>query len=305
LRITQTGPDRKDSGAEHRIPRSLSTDISIPSNDEEKPCQPSQRRLEDCSATIEPLIEDCDYLEFYKDCRLGQGENWAFKQGSIAVCLGPAYTELVHEKPEDEFELIYGDVYVVLRMYADRWAFCARVSFKDPVQTLEVGRATSDGASPTAFSNLGFLPLCSVTLAANFSAFHKRRVGQGERYLESSACPSDGLRVTPPKRASSLVDSKERIFGRSSPGFLLPFSVFEICNSFHEVSDGSEPENRYGIHQSAIHKTSTKTRQASDSQEGGSQAQNTAPNAELSVAQSRKRRPFSKMWNKLKFKSES
>jgi hypothetical protein len=190
--------------------------------------------------TIPSLVQSpakgCTRLLLYKDIRLGLGENWAIREGSLVVCLQPAYTILEHgERQSDEFELFYGDIFVVCRMYADMWALCGKISFQLPIEASEESGEVD--RTPKGFENLGFLPLCSVTLAANFGAFSRRHSDYKNRYPKSNIFPGGGLRVTPFKRTHSLHASQE-IFQKSKPEIQLPNLVFELSNNFSVVTRG-------------------------------------------------------------------
>jgi hypothetical protein len=185
---------------------------------------------------VQSPAKGCTRLSLYKDIRLELGENWAIREGSLVICLQPMYTiSDCGERRNDEFELFYGDIFVVCRMYADMWALCGKISFHLPIEASaddeEIDR------TPKGCENLGFLPLCSVTLAANFGMFNKRHSNYKNRYPGSNIFPGGGLQVTPPKRTYSLQASQE-IFGKSKPEIQLPKLVFELCNNFSAVGRG-------------------------------------------------------------------
>ncbi|EAW10255.1 uncharacterized protein ACLA_047240 [Aspergillus clavatus NRRL 1] len=103
----------------------------------------------------------CTRLRSYKDIRVGPGEGWAIQEGSLVISLDPSYT--VHERHErqpDEFEISNGDVYVICRLYADLWALCVRASLAP------LSESNPDDESVSR--RLAFIPLCAVTLAANY-----------------------------------------------------------------------------------------------------------------------------------------
>jgi hypothetical protein len=190
--------------------------------------------------TIPSLVQSpakgCTRLLLYKDIRLGLGENWAIREGSLVVCLQPTYTILERgERQSDEFELFYGDIFVVCRMYADMWALCGKISFQLPIEASEDNGEVD--RTPKGFENLGFLPLCSVTLAANFGAFNRRHSDYKNRYPKSNIFPGGGLRVTPFKRTHSL-HASQGIFQKSKPEIRLPNLVFELSNNFSVVTKG-------------------------------------------------------------------
>ena len=106
----------------------------------------------------------------------------------------------------DEFQLEYGNFYVVCRMYADLWALCAKVSL-DQLSDQEDGQ-----------TNMAFLPLCAVTLAANFSAYVTRCDRRLNSPYNEPIHPGNGLSVIPPERSHSLNAGKQ-IFHGMSLGF--------------------------------------------------------------------------------------
>lgn len=170
----------------------------------------------------------CTRLRSYKDVRLELGARWAIQEGSLVICLDPSYTLLDRrETLADEFHLTTGEVYVVCRLYADLWALCAKVSLTLPENcaTDETNRNTS----------LGFLPLCAVTLAANFSGFARRCYRLYSDDLNQPVHPGNGLPVMPPPRSHSIKASKQ-IFQSTRPDVLLPnMSLGSLSNKFLEA----------------------------------------------------------------------
>ncbi|RMJ25168.1 hypothetical protein PHISP_03959 [Aspergillus sp. HF37] len=149
----------------------------------------------------------CTRLQLCKDVRLGVGERWAIQEGSLVVCVDPSYTHLDRREGfSDEFELASGDFYVVYRLYADLWALCVKLSFDSRTGSYFHGK-------PGDSVNLGFLPLCAVTLAANFGAFVQRT----SRYMSYPPSeirhPGNGLPVIPPERSHSVNASKQIFHG--------------------------------------------------------------------------------------------
>ncbi|OJJ44630.1 hypothetical protein ASPZODRAFT_134711 [Penicilliopsis zonata CBS 506.65] len=149
----------------------------------------------------------CTRLRSCRDVRVGSDENWAIKEGSLVVCIDPEYTILRDQKrSNDEFELVYGDFYVICQLYADFWALCTKVSLNDSPKSDWYGAERDD--LDRSFLRLGFLPLCAVTLAANFSAFIDRCT-RDRNCLYLTKYPGNGLPVAPPERSHSLrVDKK-------------------------------------------------------------------------------------------------
>lgn len=145
----------------------------------------------------------CTRLQYYRDIRLGVGEKWAIQEGSVAMCIDPTFT-LFHPKRQclrDEFDLVPGDLYVVCRLYADLWALCIRMSFE---------MATEDEGTQFLKEStaIGFIPLCAVTLAVNYSSFLRRCATD-----ESPRYTGNGLPVVPPSRSHSLNAGKQLFEG--------------------------------------------------------------------------------------------
>jgi hypothetical protein len=140
------------------------------------------------------------------------------QEGSLVIGLDPEYTSLSnHERRSDEFEVSSGDVYVVCSMYADLWALCVKVSFHIP---------PADDAS----RRLAFLPLCSITLAPNYSAFAKRCNQCTRNGVHEQKYPGNGLSVTPPQRSHSLTASKQIFHGVHAQS-LLPLIAQDVLQS--------------------------------------------------------------------------
>lgn len=78
------------------------------------------------------------------------------------------------------------------------------------------------------FENIKFLPLCAVTLAANFAAFDRRWSEHRMRCPYSSSFPSGGLRVTPPMRCDSILASID-IAACNFGSLHVPWLVFHLC----------------------------------------------------------------------------
>ncbi|KAB8217456.1 hypothetical protein BDV33DRAFT_232835 [Aspergillus novoparasiticus] len=172
----------------------------------------------------------CTRLKFQKDIRLDAGERWALQEGSLVICIDPSYTLLDHERQSDEFEIVDGDVYVICRIYADLWALCVKVSFIPPC---EPSCETMNNSV-----RLGFLPLCAVTLAANFSAFSRRCFWNARCDSNELMYPGNGLPVMPPSRSHSLTASKQ-IFKGKRHCFMLPGIAYD---TFHNTSLSSDSD---------------------------------------------------------------
>lgn len=83
-----------------------------------------------------------------------------------------------------------------------------------------------DDSSTRCETHLGFLPLCAVTVAANFSSFVQRCL----RFVNGAQHPGNGLPVIPPERSHSLNASKQFFQGdRLHIG--LPTTVYDTYNT--------------------------------------------------------------------------
>lgn len=168
----------------------------------------------------------CTRLKSYRDIRLGSEERWAIQEGSLVICIDSSYTLIDQETARpDEFQIVNGDVYIVCRLYADLWALCARASLHSRLENHadEVSAATPSLA-------FGFIPLCAVTLAANFSAFVSRSYRCSKYPSSEPKYPGNGLPVLPPVRSHSLIDSKQ-VFQGDSPQFPLPTIALDTLKS--------------------------------------------------------------------------
>ncbi|GKZ91070.1 hypothetical protein AnigIFM59636_003210 [Aspergillus niger] len=169
-------------------------------------------------------------LQAYKDIRLGLDEKRSIHEGSLVICVDPAYTLSDHDKPcSDEFDLVSGNILVVCRLYSDLWALCAGAS---PPQSEKVFGETIT----TEPMRLAFLPLCAVTLAANFSAFNQRCITYARDKSEEPRYPGNGLPVMPPPRTSSLSDGKQISRGNRRH-IAFPEVVYDAFDRISECSD--------------------------------------------------------------------
>lgn len=138
------------------------------------------------------------------------------------MCIGPQYTSFHSQKEHllDEFELVPGDLYVVCNLYADMWALCIKISFDS--RTESETEQSSDRCSA-----VGFIPLCAVTLAVNYSSFLRRCVSPIDGPLKYTG---NGLPTIPPGRSHSINSSKQ-IFQGNGLDVGLPASVYDACNT--------------------------------------------------------------------------
>lgn len=163
----------------------------------------------------------CTRLQLYKDVRLERGEKWAIQEGALVVCIDPSYTRLDRNQGfPDEFELTTGDFYIVCRLYADLWALCIKVSFD----------SRGGSCSHDTMGGCGFLPLCAVTLAANFSGFVKRCFRYASCPRSETMYPGNGLQVIPPERSHSVNASKQ-VFQGDTTCVYLPDIIQGACGN--------------------------------------------------------------------------
>lgn len=192
----------------------------------------SQESLRRCHRITQFPATDCTRLKSYRDVRLSQHENWAIEEGSLVIGLHPCFTDLNKMViPDDEFPLRYGDVYIICRMYADMWALCARLRLSEVITAIECSDVVDDG-----FENIKFLPLCAITLAANFGVFDRRYTNYRRKHPQSAVFPSGGLIIKPPERTHSLAASQEFNKNKADSHFPVPRLVFDLCSEHSEVA---------------------------------------------------------------------
>lgn len=186
----------------------------------------SQENIHPYRTLVQTPAKDCQRLRFCKDIRGARRDTWAFEEGSLVIGIHPSFVDLNQKLiQEDEFELRYGEVYVICQMFADKWALCARLRMSDSIVPVKDSDQVERG-----FKNIKFLPLCAVTLAANFASFDRRWLEYRLRYPYSSRFPSGGLRVTPPIRCESALASFE-IAAKKSGSLHVPNVVFHLCKT--------------------------------------------------------------------------
>ncbi|EEH18041.1 hypothetical protein PABG_00604 [Paracoccidioides brasiliensis Pb03] len=160
-------------------------------------------------------ITKSKYLTFYRDIRClpskrvvgypfgaSRKNGWAILTGSRVICVGDT---LVDMADLDNFPIRLGDAYIVLRIYSDFWASCLKLTLENqtwasyPRYDRHMDRRESVFASTE--DNIGFLPLCALTLDANFGDYLARhpRTTRG-----SGDLPATGQKVVAPKRTVSL-----------------------------------------------------------------------------------------------------
>lgn len=158
----------------------------------------------------------CTRLHLCRDVRLAVGDRRALHEGSLVFCIGPSYTYIVRKAAfQDEFQLSRGDRYIVYRLYADLWALCIKIPFDPRVPILNWMK---DGKM-----DIGFLPLCAVTLAGEIDAFADRCLNYASDPRSTVRYPGNGLTVVPPARSHSLNASKRISQGDGIGDQLPPF----------------------------------------------------------------------------------
>lgn len=156
--------------------------------------------------------EDIKFFSIYKDIRVLQLANkpvYAFKPGSKVLCVGDTASEDMNS--DEVFPMRLGDAYIIVQMYGDMWASCIKLSLTEDISCAYAnddlcGRRIK-GAWITPASAVKFLPLCALTLQANFGDYLARHP---RNTRETPRCPATGQLVMPPprtvsKRATQLV----------------------------------------------------------------------------------------------------
>lgn len=120
---------------------------------------------------------------------------------------------------------------MVQHIYGDMWALCLEISTTKP-------HCGGIPGAPNEVVGLGFVPLCAVTLAANYSTFLERR----REYRRNSGTvlltPSNGARVMPPVRIQSLAVSRE-IHWQITKGQnnFVSKAAYKICEKFRPIGE--------------------------------------------------------------------
>lgn len=183
------------------------------------------------TVTQEPA-EGADRLKSYRDVRSTEHERLAIEEGSVVISISPKFTDLSQQCiAPDEFELRIGEVFVVSRMYADMWALCVRLRNSESVADADVDTLRD---SP----NIKFIPLCAVTLASNFSAFHRRCALFRDDHPYAKFFPAGGSLITPPDRHESLEASRKYFSRYNGSQIPLPPMVYTLCHAANRMPVG-------------------------------------------------------------------
>ncbi|OAX80317.1 hypothetical protein ACJ72_05352 [Emergomyces africanus] len=156
---------------------------------------------------------DSLFIESYRDIRFlppkrtigfplppKRNFGWAIQTGSRVICVCDTVTGWTYR---DVFPMRLGDAYIVLKMYGDFWASCLKLTLDNqtwssyPIYETGRDRAKSTYISPEY--NVKFLPLCALTLDANFGDYLARHPRSGG----SCYSPATGQLVVPPTRSYS------------------------------------------------------------------------------------------------------
>ncbi|EAS30036.3 uncharacterized protein CIMG_08782 [Coccidioides immitis RS] len=173
------------------------------------------------------------YLESYRDIRASPGSRngFAIRSGCRVICIGDTVPCKDDESREDSFKIAFGDVYLVLRLYPDLWASCIRIDTSTPVYpfTPRSGFKPRYATTtwPTSTNAIKFLPLCCVTIEANFSKYIRCHpmYGNGSQAITN---PSTGQVVIPPKRKESLAAGNDVL--HRNGGILIPLDYYSQLN---------------------------------------------------------------------------
>ncbi|EEQ88043.2 uncharacterized protein BDCG_03163 [Blastomyces dermatitidis ER-3] len=125
---------------------------------------------------------------------------WAIEAGSRVICVCDTVADWEYN---DVFPMRLGDAYIVLKMYGDFWASCLKLTLDDqtwsayPIYERHRDRTKSTYICPD--KNVQFLPLCALTLDANFGDYLARHPRNGGPCYS----PATGQEVVPPERTFS------------------------------------------------------------------------------------------------------
>ncbi|KLJ11206.1 hypothetical protein EMPG_13516 [Blastomyces silverae] len=156
---------------------------------------------------------ECKHLSTFRDIRCLQPNRfigypllpkrkfgWAIETGSRVICVCDTAADWEYK---DVFPMRLGDAYIVLKMYGDFWASCLKLTLNDqtwsayPIYERHRDRTKSTYICPD--ENVQFLPLCALTLDANFGDYLARHPRNGG----SCYSPATGQQVVPPERTFS------------------------------------------------------------------------------------------------------
>ncbi|WEW59294.1 hypothetical protein PRK78_004763 [Emydomyces testavorans] len=173
------------------------------------------------------------YLECYRDIRSSSssGNGFAIRSGSRVICVGDTAPCDEDEQRHDSFDIEFGEVYLVLRLYSDLWASCIKIDAEKPVHPTSPSHGHVPRYSrttwPTSYDAIKFLPLCCVTIEANFARYLRYHPVHGNSKLPITD-PTKGQIVIPPKRNDSLAAGDN--LSHDAGGILIPLEYFSQLN---------------------------------------------------------------------------
>ncbi|OKL64572.1 hypothetical protein UA08_00139 [Talaromyces atroroseus] len=186
----------------------------------------SMESLQQTRSVVQNAAQSSMCLKYFRDIRCTREERWAIEEGSLVISIPPSFVDLPQQLiAPDEFELRAGEVFVVCLMFADMWALCARHRLSNSIASVQGATALQNS------DNFKFLPLCAVTLAANYGPFNRRCATYKKRFPFSTFYPSGGNRIQPPERKESLEASRKILNGPADQMPTLPKMVYELCKA--------------------------------------------------------------------------
>ncbi|EPS30668.1 hypothetical protein PDE_05620 [Penicillium oxalicum 114-2] len=183
----------------------------------------------------------CDYIKSLRDIRAEPSSDvaphgWLIEEGSVVIGVGPSYVVSTgDDQPLDQLDLKEGKLYVVEQIFGDMWALCSEFSTSQP------NRHGKVAGSPNRLAGLGFLPLCAVTLAANYGTFLERCREYRHSPDQSLLTPANGGCVLPSVRVQSVDVSREMDYwslrGRQA---FKPKKAHAVCQKFRPIGENDD-----------------------------------------------------------------
>ncbi|KAF7718033.1 Uncharacterized protein PECH_002365 [Penicillium ucsense] len=190
----------------------------------------------------------CDYVKSLRDIRAEPSSDiapngWLIEEESLVIGVDPSYVVPTgDDQPSDELDLQEGKLFVVEQIFSDMWALCTEISTSRP----QKGRTPGP---PNKLAGFGFVPLCAVTLAANYGAFLERCRKYQQHPGETILTPANGGRVLAPVRVQSVHVSREMDYwslkGRQ---YFKTTKVHAVCQKFRPIGkndDEWEPKDPF------------------------------------------------------------
>ncbi|KAJ5480808.1 hypothetical protein N7539_006702 [Penicillium diatomitis] len=181
-----------------------------------------------------------DYVKSLRDIRAEPCSDiapngWLIEEESLVIGVDPSYVVPTgDDQPSDELDLQEGKLFVVEQIFSDMWALCSEISTSRPHH----GRTPGP---PNKLAGFGFVPLCAVTLAANYGTFLKRCREYQQHPDETILTPANGGRVLPPVRVQSVHVSREMDYwslkGRQ---YFKTTKVHAVCQKFRPIGKNDD-----------------------------------------------------------------